>query len=421
MLKSRNILAALLALCLAGFAFGVIRLFQMRFDAGDIYPPYSSLRTDPLGVKAFYESLQKLPGLTVSRFFQRNSKLQGGPRRVLFLLGTTREDLETMSLDDEKTLAAFLFSGGRVVITLLPYASQAQDAGLLFTNSAPSPPQPRTRPPARRQRPSRGDTNSDPSLLPELVSLFAKTGLRVEYDNLSLDEDGLSRSELAEAVRAPPGLPPLISWHSGAYWRILDTNWQTLYQRKRHPVIVERSFGAGCLALATDSYFVSNEALRRERHAELLAWLVGGRRDIIFDETHLGVEERPGVAALMRQYHLQGVLLGLALLAVLFVWKNSAPLVPPAPGPLDEGGGALVRGREASAGFASLLRRGIAPADILFTCFAEWKSACARQPRAAARLPAIERIIEEEKARPRGSRRAVETWQTIRQILAKRK
>jgi hypothetical protein len=122
----------------------------------------------------------------------------------------------------------------------------------------------------------------------------------------------------------------------------------------------------------------------------------------------------------MRQYRLQGVLLALALLAVLFIWKNSLPLVPPPPGEPDEDRSALVRGEEASAGFASLLRRGIAPADILFTCFAEWKSACARQPRVAARLSAFEKIIEEEKARPPASRRPVETWQTIRRILSAR-
>jgi len=433
MLKSRNILAALLVLCLAGFALGVAWLFQMRFDAGDIYPPYSSLRTDPLGVKALYESLQNLPGITVSRFFQSNSKLQGGPQRLLFILGTTRADLSSMSPDDDQTLQAFVFSGGRVVISLLPFANQAQDDGPLLNDSAPPPdasarrpypPSPTNPPvtaPAPAPRPpSRKDTNSDPSLLPDTVSLFAKNGLRVQYDNLSLDEDGLSRSEPAQAVHAAPGLPPLISWHSGAYFVITDTNWHALYQRNKHPVIIERSFGAGSLVLSTDSYFVSNEALRSERHADLLAWLAGGRRDIIFDETHLGVEDRPGVAGLMRQYHLQGVLLALALIAALFLWKNSLPLVPPPPGGPDEGRGAMVRGREASAGFASLLRRGISPGDILFTCVAEWKSACARQPRAAARLPAIEKIIEEEKALPPAARRPVQTWQAIRRILNER-
>ncbi|MGA2543143.1 MAG: DUF4350 domain-containing protein [Verrucomicrobiota bacterium] len=417
MLKSRHILAALLALSLAGFAFGLVWLFQMRFDAGDIYPPYSSLRTDPLGVKAFYEALQNLPGLSVTRFFQRNSKLHGGPQRVLFLLGTTRMDLEFLSPEDDNTLQNFLLSGGRIVISLLPSASLAQEPGLFLTNSLP----PSARTPPKRQPPSRDHTNSEPLLVPQSVSLLAKIGLGFQYDNLSLDEDGRSRSELAQAVHAPPGLPPLLSWHSGAYFEVMDTNWQTLYQRKNHPVILQRPYGAGSLVLSTDSYFLSNEALRRERHPELLAWLVGPHRDIIFDETHLGVEERPGVAGLMRQYHLQGVLLALALLAALFIWKNSLPLVPPLPAEPDEGPGALVRGKEASAGFASLLRRGISPADILFTCFAEWKSACARQPRAAARLPAIEKIMEDEKSRPPLSRHPVETWQTIQKILTERK
>jgi hypothetical protein len=421
MLKPRHILAAVLALCLAGFAFGIVRLFQMRFDAGDIYPPYSSLRADPLGVRAFYESLQDLPGLSVSRFYQSNSKLQGGSSRVLFLLGTTPETLDFMPPDDAQTLQEFLFSGGRVVISFLPFASRDENPGILFSNSVRSSnsPAPSPRPPSSH-RPSRADTNSDDSLLPEEVSFLDKSGLTVGYDNLALDSNGVSRSEWAVAAAAASGLPSRISWHSGAYFNILDTNWQTLYQRHKHPVIIQRAFGAGSLVLSTDSYFLSNESLRSERHADLLAWLAGGRSDIIFDETHLGVEEHPGVAGLMRQYHLQGVLLALALIAALFLWKNSLPLVPPPPGESEEGRGALVEGKEASAGFASLLRRGVAPADLLFTCVAEWKSACARQPRAAARLPAIEKIIEEEKSRSPVARHPVETWQSIRRLLTER-
>ncbi len=417
MLKSRHILAALLALCLAGFVLGVVRLFQMRFDAGDIYPPCSSLRADPLGVKAFYEALQNLPGLSVSRFFQSSVKLQGSPGRVLFLLGTTRQDLEGMTPEDDNTLQNFLLRGGRVVISLLPSANAAQEFVFSFTNSAPPP----ARPPAARPPPSRDNTNFDQFSRPEGVSLLARTGLAIRYDDLSLDEEGRSRSELAQAAAAPPGLPPLLSWHSGAYFEVMDTNWQTLYQRKSHAVILQRAFGPGSLVVSTDSYFLSNEALRRERHAGLLAWLVGPHPDVIFDETHLGVEERPGVAGLMRQYHLQGVLLALALIAALFMWRNSLPLVPPPAVRPDAASGAQVQGREASAGFASLLRRGISPADVLFTCFAEWKSACARQPRAAARLPEIEKIMEEEKARPPLSRHPVETWQTIRSLLTERR
>ncbi|WP_075088131.1 hypothetical protein [Verrucomicrobium spinosum] len=33
-----------------------------RFSAGDAYPPYSSLRSDPLGSRVLFESLDRLDG-----------------------------------------------------------------------------------------------------------------------------------------------------------------------------------------------------------------------------------------------------------------------------------------------------------------------------------------------------------------------
>jgi hypothetical protein len=81
----------------------------------------------------------------------------------------------------------------------------------------------------------------------------------------------------------------------------------------------------------------------------------------------------------------------------------------------------LVQGRESTAGFASLLRRSIPPADILSVCFAEWKSACARTPRAAARLAEVEKIMKAEQALAPGSRQPLATWQTIDRLLRERK
>jgi len=50
----------LLGLALAGFIYGLVHLFSLRFEAGDNYPPYSSLRADPLGTKALFDSLDPL-------------------------------------------------------------------------------------------------------------------------------------------------------------------------------------------------------------------------------------------------------------------------------------------------------------------------------------------------------------------------
>ena len=54
----------------AAFFYGVTRLFVLRYEKGDVYPPYSSLRADPLGVKGIYEALDGLSGVEASRNFR---------------------------------------------------------------------------------------------------------------------------------------------------------------------------------------------------------------------------------------------------------------------------------------------------------------------------------------------------------------
>ena len=54
----RRLPILLLAACSVGFAIGLFQLFRLRFAVGDVYPEYSSLRSDPVGTMAFYESLR---------------------------------------------------------------------------------------------------------------------------------------------------------------------------------------------------------------------------------------------------------------------------------------------------------------------------------------------------------------------------
>jgi len=392
MTKTRFMTMAALLVLAAGFAWGMIHLFQLRFEGGDIYPPYSSLRADPLGVEVFYEGLQSIPEMTVGRFYQTSAKLTGNRRRALFLFGVDKDELRLTPEPDFKALQTFLYNGGRVVITFLPAGTEQKT----WTPHAPT---------------------NDLAEAAKTVSMLDKFGFGVEDDTLFIPN---TTAKWAGSNTPPAELPTSLSWHSADYFRDMDTNWYTLYQRGNHPVIVERAFGPGSLVLSSDSYYVSNEAVRRERHPALLAWLVGGRREVLFDETHLGVEEHPSVGTLLRQYHLGGLLAGLLLVAGLFVWQSSVPLLPPLPDE-PEGRAALVQGQDASAGFASLLRRSIPPSEILSVCFAEWKSGCAQNPRAAARLAAIEKIVETEQSLAPGARRPVEAWQDIQRILTERK
>src|SRR5437588_6749284 len=74
----KKLLIALGALLALGFLAGFVRLFVLRYEAGEIYPAYSTLRPDPLGAKAIYAALGKVPGVEVRRNLQPLKKMQPG-------------------------------------------------------------------------------------------------------------------------------------------------------------------------------------------------------------------------------------------------------------------------------------------------------------------------------------------------------
>jgi hypothetical protein len=98
------------------FAGGLLRLLVLRFQAGDIYPPYSSLRSDPLGARAFFDSLKRLPGLTVTRHFTGPREL-GSEAATLILAGLGPGAMEGPQ-NDMAVLQRFVAGGGRAVLML---------------------------------------------------------------------------------------------------------------------------------------------------------------------------------------------------------------------------------------------------------------------------------------------------------------
>jgi len=109
--------ASWLALALAlAFAFGLVQLFRWRFEAGDVYPQYSSLRADPVGTQALFESFQAIPGISVSRNYQPIERVNPGGATI-FYLGVEADSLQLADLFELDKLAA---GGARLVIGLLP-------------------------------------------------------------------------------------------------------------------------------------------------------------------------------------------------------------------------------------------------------------------------------------------------------------
>src|SRR5262249_7509494 len=130
-----------------------------------------------------------------------------------------------------------------------------------------------------------------------------------------------SNNEENRAVRSPGlnGLPDSFSVHTVVYFSDLDRAWKVIYQRSGHAVVVEGMVGKGSIVLSAESYFLSNEAMLKERRPELLAWLVGKHQNVVFDEFDRGIAVDPGVASLLRKYHLQWFVLGFLALAGLFI------------------------------------------------------------------------------------------------------
>ena len=375
----------------AVLALGIIRLFVLRFEAGDLYPEYSSLRSDPLGTMAFYESLTRFPDFSISRDLSTvNTLPDSRPDTTYLHLATSQTALKTFSEDTLRDIERFGNGGGRLVITMFPEAAQPSRS---FDVPPPAPKE-----------------------APKPVPYRERWGLDLAVVNL----EPFDNIYLPEIVANVSGfdLPKTLDWHSGIVFRNLHTDWKPIYVRGTDPVMIERKFGRGSVVIATDSFFLSNEAMLLDRHSDLLAFLIGSNRNVVFDEAHLGVTERPSMATLMRRYRLHWVGASLLLLAVLFIWKMSTPLVPPRTAEQIQD---YVAGKDASTGIINLLRRSIPTNKLLETCFNEWKKSAAQGGAySAARIQQAEAAFLAENSAAAKDRSVVAAYRTISTILQKR-
>jgi len=114
---------------------------------------------------------------------------------------------------------------------------------------------------------------------------------------------------------------------------------------------------------------------------------------------------------------LKGFLLvALVVLAALFVWRNSTSFPPIEAAPRPAGAQPAVAGREAAAGFVSLLRRNLPVAGLAQTCFDEWRQSCARAT-PPARLRAVEAAFAAAAASSTSASGVTSLYRKLSQIL----
>jgi len=391
---------------------------------------------------AFYESLGKMPDVSVRRDFSSENRLPDEPSTAYFHLAADYGEWGYLSTDTLKEIKDFVNGGGRLVITYFPqtssfrYELDEEKTNSIVSDSktnsifpAPSKSKDTNAPTAKdksdkadktdkKDQKDKADKKKKKILGERLwVSLEDEWGFHDSFEKLPSDGD--TYQPVTVKNKSGLDLPATLKWHSGLIFTNCDPKWTTVYARGTNAVVIERKFSHGSVVLASDSYFVSNEAMFTDRHADLLAWLVGNNRHVVFDEAHLGIVEQPGIAGLMRKYRLHGFALGLLLLAALFIWKNSASLVPPHP---DERRDDFVTGQDTDARFVNLLRRNVPSRDVFGVSFAECKKSAATSGKISrARLQQAEAVFEAEASLPANERNPIATYRTISETLRKRK
>jgi hypothetical protein len=384
--------AFLLLILIALFVYGATHLLILRFEKGDVYPPYSSYRSDPLGTKAFYEALGLLRAVETMRQVEPLQGLSGLSETTLFLFGLQAPRFSAMQEASVKALEEGVLGGGRIVISFVPIHAE------------PGLPSKEKKKPETPQEDADKEKDEEEGLLgKEVVDLTKRWGVETE---LFVKGDGKASLSIPEKE-----LPSSLPWHSTLVFEPRDPAWRILYSRAEKPVLIERSYGKGSIVLSSDSFFLSNEAMKRERYPQLLSWLCGTHRKIVFDETHLGVSKSPGIATLLRKYGLAPFFISLIVLALLAIWKQAARLVPAyeeeEKAPVDEG-------KDAFTGFTNLLRRNIPPHHILSTCLEEWKRSFTHGKQdLSSRLPQIQEIIAADRTQPKKNRNPVGAYRKI--------
>jgi len=394
--KANPIRVVFFTFIVLGFMLGVVKLFLLRFEAGDVYPAYSSLRSDPLGSRAFYRSLENINAARVSRNYLTLQNLKFKKRTAFVYAGVAAINSESVSAEWLNVFERLTNTGGRLLLSFLPVKEKPADWRMskCFAPTEKVEDKEKTRPndghndsenfsdPHAAENASNTSNNDDnkpqtaprrhvPDTSGNCVSLKEQWGLTLAFADKAA-EKAVNRSDDLSQTHIR-GLPESISWHTALYFDELEDVWRVIYAADGRPVIIERPYGKGSLVLAADSFFLSNEALRSERHPELLAWMIGESSHVVFDETHFGIFKHPGVLNLIKNYRFQWFIFGVAILALLFIWKNSAYFVPPLNSSRSRQPKDYVSDRESTRGLISLLRRNIPKRQLLQTCVREWE------------------------------------------------
>jgi hypothetical protein len=145
----------------------------------------------------------------------------------------------------------------------------------------------------------------------------------------------------------------------------VDKSWRALPEFG--PDVWQRNFGKGNVILVAHAQRLTNKGVATtEANRELLRRLLGDYPAVVFEEAHLGITETGSIAGLARHYHLEGLVAGLLLVAILFIWSRSVSF-PPAPAIPEN----PMAGSDTRTMLTELMSRHL-KGRLMAACVAEW-------------------------------------------------
>lgn len=99
---------------IAGFVALLIPRMMQSMAQGDVYPEWSTMRSDPLGTKVLYLALGRMRGLAVSRSFE--SWKETKPQAAMYVV----MGASPLLLSEKKDLDRLLSGGGRLLVAAVP-------------------------------------------------------------------------------------------------------------------------------------------------------------------------------------------------------------------------------------------------------------------------------------------------------------
>jgi hypothetical protein len=328
-----------LALC-GVFSVTMVRAIFLRSETTYNYPAYSSLNNAEKGTKAYFDALTRL-GFVTSRNYRPLAKLVNANAAILY----AGPALQAFRFSDEKELRQFeqLAKGGaRVVLAFDPEGS---------IMGHPAKPKPGQKPDGRERK----------------DNLSKRWGVELKHSERAVPAE---MRDLLGALELQPVYWQFSSW-SG--------DWTPSQLRNGTPIFLERRFGRGSVLLIGNSKLFTNRELLTTPDSAALAAVTGAYRNIIFDESHLGLQETGTVMALAIRHRLEWMLVGFAALAILYLWRSSVSFVPRVSVPVD----AAISGRDAHTALSNLLMQSVPAAAVLRVSAEEWNRCISMHGRSA--------------------------------------